>query len=330
MAEVLAKVACSGLPKCKVLDELGVPRSTYYRWLSRKDQQGPEDDVGGGKPPWNRLTAQEVDRILWAAREMPELSCRQLAARITDNKGFSVSESTVYRILRREGLVKKPETSLSAGKDYLIEVAQEAVDRTGMDQVPITDRTRLLSDNGPGYMYPGTFRDHLGMVGIKHVLASPFHPQTNGKPERYHQTLKRDVNQLPYEMPQTWKRRSWPSSATTTTGAITRPWATSRPLTCSPVGGSRYYSTEGSASPDNRQAKELQQNPQAAQIRLFKMTILSGPDLSHFRCLTTNRTGPPFHGTAYRRLHFGAFSVYLLYSGPPAEQFAVRYAQAHG
>ena len=39
------------------------------------------------------------------------------------------------------------------------------------------------------------------MVGIRHILAAPFHPQTNGKLERYHQTLKRDVNQLPYEMP---------------------------------------------------------------------------------------------------------------------------------
>ena len=39
------------------------------------------------------------------------------------------------------------------------------------------------------------------MVGIKHILASPFHPQTSGKLERYHQTLKRDVNQLPYQMP---------------------------------------------------------------------------------------------------------------------------------
>ena len=69
-----------------------------------------------------------------------------------------------------------------------------------MDQVPITDRTRLLSDNGPGYV-SRAFRDYLGMVGIRHILAAPFHPQTNGKLERYHQTLKRDVNQLPYELP---------------------------------------------------------------------------------------------------------------------------------
>ena len=56
--------------------------------------------------------------------------------------------------------------------DSFIEVVQEAVDRIGMDQVPMEDRTRLLSDNGSGYV-SRAFRDCLGMVGIKHILAAP-------------------------------------------------------------------------------------------------------------------------------------------------------------
>ncbi len=251
-AEVVTKVSSSPLPKRKVLRELGIPKSTYYRWLRRQNQQGLEDRPGGDQPPWNRLTIQEERSVLLSAREMPELSCRQLAAWITDNQGFSVSESSVYRILGREGLVKRPEMRLAAGKEYhrkttgphqmwatdasyfrvvgwgyyylvtvmddysrfilahrlqqdmtadsFIEVVQDAVDTTSMDQVPVTDRTRLLSDNGPGYV-SRAFRDYLGMVGIKHILATPFHPQTNGKLERYHQTIKRDVNQVPYELP---------------------------------------------------------------------------------------------------------------------------------
>ena len=117
-AEVLTKVASSSALKRKILGELGVPRSTYCRWLRRKEQQGLEDDVGWGNPPWNKLTSKEVDCTVSAAREMPELSPRQLAAWTTDNMGISVSESTVYRILRREGLVKRPETRLAAGKEY--------------------------------------------------------------------------------------------------------------------------------------------------------------------------------------------------------------------
>ena len=46
----------------------------------------------------------------------------------------------------------------------LIEVVQEAVDRAGMDQVPVTDSTRLLSDNGLAYV-SRSFRDYLGVVG---------------------------------------------------------------------------------------------------------------------------------------------------------------------
>ena len=83
--------------------------------------------------------------------------------------------------------------------DSLIEVVQDAVDSTGMTDVPMEDRTKLLSDNGSGYV-SRAFRDYLHLVGIRHILASPFHPQTNGKLERYHRTLKDDVNQVPYEV----------------------------------------------------------------------------------------------------------------------------------
>ncbi|MFC1944675.1 transposase [Chloroflexota bacterium] len=84
--------------------------------------------------------------------------------------------------------------------DSLIEVVQGAVDATGMTDVPVEDRTKLLSDNGAGYV-SRAFRDYLCLVGIGHILAAPFHPQTNGKVERYQQSLKREVNQLPYELP---------------------------------------------------------------------------------------------------------------------------------
>jgi putative transposase len=84
-------------------------------------------------------------------------------------------------------------------------VVQHAVDATGMTEVPVKNRTRLLSDNGAGYV-SRAFRDYLNLVGIGHILAAPYHPQTNGKVERYQQSLKREVNQLPYELPSRLER----------------------------------------------------------------------------------------------------------------------------
>ena len=88
--------------------------------------------------------------------------------------------------------------------DSLIDVFQRAIGATGMCQVPIEVRTSLLSDNGAGYV-SRVFNDYLRLVGMKHILAAPFHPQTNGKMERYHQTLKGDINQLSHEMPSEFK-----------------------------------------------------------------------------------------------------------------------------
>jgi len=48
---------------------------------------------------------------------------------------------------------------------------------------------------------PGPSANYLHLVGIGHILAAPYHPQTNGKLGRYHQSIKREVNQLTYEAP---------------------------------------------------------------------------------------------------------------------------------
>jgi transposase InsO family protein len=43
-------------------------------------------------------------------------------------------------------------------------------------------------------------------VGIRRILAASFHPQTNGKVERYQQSVNREVNQIPYEFPSQLER----------------------------------------------------------------------------------------------------------------------------
>ncbi len=251
--KILAFVTNLGLPRRRALEHLGFPRSTYYQWLKRQSEGRLQDKKGGSPVPWNKLKPVEEAKILAMARASPELSCRQLAWQLVDEEGWYVSESTVFRILKREGLIKPAEViGFKAGKEYhrktkrpnelwatdcshlkvfdwgwyylvtvmddysrfilawelksdmaagsLIDVVQKAVDATGMTDIPVEDRTVLLSDNGTGYL-SRQFGEYLRLVGVRHIIASPYHPQTNGKIERYHRSLKGDINQLPYDMP---------------------------------------------------------------------------------------------------------------------------------
>ena len=86
-----------------------------------------------------------------AARESPEWSSRQLATWVTDHLRLSVGESTVYRHLKREGLVKPPETQLLAGKEYQRKTS-------GPHQMWATDASyfRVM---GWGYYYMVTVMD---------------------------------------------------------------------------------------------------------------------------------------------------------------------------
>lgn len=50
---------------------------------------------------------------------------------------------------------------------------------------------RIISDNGPQFI-ARDFKEYIRLMGMTHVRTSPFYPQSNGKLERWHQSLKRE------------------------------------------------------------------------------------------------------------------------------------------
>lgn len=50
-------------------------------------------------------------------------------------------------------------------------------------------RPRIISDNGPQFIAKD-FKEYIRLTGMSHVRTSPFYPQSNGKLERYHKTIK--------------------------------------------------------------------------------------------------------------------------------------------
>ena len=83
----------------------------------------------------------------------------------------------------------------------IIEVVQDAVEFTGQPTVPVEPGPALLSDNGPGFL-SRALDEFLKVRVMKHIFASPYHPQTNGKLERYHRTAKAKVNLFVHHSPE--------------------------------------------------------------------------------------------------------------------------------
>jgi transposase InsO family protein len=181
-----------------------------------------------------------------------------LAVKITDEEEFSVSSSTVYRLLKEEGLVApKPVTDLPAAKawrhqtrkpdeiwqcdathyfvvgwgfykqitvqdDYsrsplawdvkrdetafsISEVVEEALENARhQGHLENGHRPTLLSDNGSGFTSK-ILAGYLDAHGIKHIFGKPYHPQTQGKIERFHRSIKEKVCLLVYCSPEELK-----------------------------------------------------------------------------------------------------------------------------
>src|SRR6202030_2454055 len=246
--EIIRLVEQSHLPVRRTLGQIGIPRSTFYRWYDQYQTGGPEAlDDRSPRPDrvWNRIPDDVRSRVVTLALDEPELSPRELAVRFTDAERYFVSEASVYRLLKAHDLITSPafitmkaadefknkttapnqlwqtdftylkvtgwgwfylSTILDDFSRYIIawklcttmkaedvtDTLKLALQASGLDQATVMHRPRLLSDNGSSYV-SGDLAKWLERQDMRHTRGAPYHPMTQGKIERWHQTLKNRI-----------------------------------------------------------------------------------------------------------------------------------------
>ena len=190
------------------LRQIGIPPSTFYGWYQRYLAMGPEgleDRKPRPRARWTKISQdvrqQVVDLITSPAYVLLKASERftQPSRRVhelwqTDFTYLRVIGwgwyylSTVMDDFSRYIIAWKLRAPMAA--PHVMETLDEALALTGVDTVHARHRPRLLSDNGPAYVSK-QLRDYLGERGMAHTRVRPYHPQTQGKIERYHRSTTR-------------------------------------------------------------------------------------------------------------------------------------------
>ena len=98
--------------------------------------------------------------------------------------------STILDDFSRYIIAWKLCTTMKVGD--VTETLDLALQASGLDHVHVVHRPRLLSDNGPSYI-SANLAEWLDNRNMGHVRGAPCHPQTQGKIERWHQTLKNRI-----------------------------------------------------------------------------------------------------------------------------------------
>ena len=75
-------------------------------------------------------------------------------------------------------------------RESMKEADIETIVQRALEKHPAA-RPRIISDNGPQFV-ARDFKEFIRVAGLTHVRTSPYHPQSNGKLERWHRTLKAD------------------------------------------------------------------------------------------------------------------------------------------
>lgn len=97
----------------------GVSRTAYYKWLERYNKYGLEglEDKIPSKPKMpNQTTAEIENKILLIAKSHPEYGPQRIAYELKD-EGIKISNTGVYKVLKRNGLEKKELRCLYSAKE---------------------------------------------------------------------------------------------------------------------------------------------------------------------------------------------------------------------
>ena len=109
--EIIRLVEQSDLGVIRTLWEPKINKSTFYKWYNAYLEKGfdglarKHNKRCGG---WNKINQADRNTVVEMAIEKSEKSPRELAWDITDHHNYYISESSVYRILKENGLIKTP------------------------------------------------------------------------------------------------------------------------------------------------------------------------------------------------------------------------------
>lgn len=75
-------------------------------------------------------------------------------------------------------------------RETMKEQEVETIVQRGCEKFPDA-KPRIISDNGPQFV-ARDFKEFVRLMGMTHVRTSPYYPQSNGKLERWHKSLKQE------------------------------------------------------------------------------------------------------------------------------------------
>jgi len=219
------------IPAKDFVSWLEIGSSKYYNWQNRYGKLNEHNRL---VPRDHWLLGWERAAICDYHHEHPLEGYRRLTFMMLDCDLVAVSPGSVYRVLKKAGLINQwnPKSSKKGSgfvqplrphahwhidisylnlcgtfyymcsildgcsrsiihweiRESMKEAEIETIIQRAREKHPEAT-PRIISDNGPQFV-ARDFKEFIKIAGMTHVRTAPYYPQSNGKIERYHRTIK--------------------------------------------------------------------------------------------------------------------------------------------